>query len=234
LKDCRHVAICRAARPRAKRTFRRAVSGAQRAFTETRDLLSAKSTIHVPRKPARMNSRYSINCWDSAFLSCHKGRAERLGEKPISLHQAANFDRDPSAASMQRNGGVSCHLLFAMSGAQCDGAGDEVDERVVTARRIERSECSRCNRPRSRRCDRKVVCRTRSTATLQRRQRSSDQLKGAAQVAGGGSRCVCAWWPPQMATISECRYRWLRLHDLNLRRIHGALPVVGCQIVRDR
>ena len=67
---------------------------------------------------------------------------------------------------MQRNGGVSCHLLFAMSGAQCDGAGDEVDERVVTARRIERSECSRCNRPRSRRCDRKAVCRTRSTATL--------------------------------------------------------------------
>jgi hypothetical protein len=23
---------------------------------------------------------------------------------------------------------------------------------------------------------------------------------------------------PQMATISECRYRWLRLRDLNLRR----------------
>ena len=27
------------------------------------------AAIHVPRKTARMNSRYSINCWDSAPLS---------------------------------------------------------------------------------------------------------------------------------------------------------------------
>ena len=30
----------------------------------------------------------------------------------------------------------------------------------------------------------------------------------------------------QMATISECRYRWLRLPDLNRRRIHRVLRLL--------
>jgi len=69
---------------------------------------------------------------------------------------------------------------------------------------------------------RSAICRGKHPAEQESRSITSQQWRTVIARAVGrrvGLLCTRIIVPLQMATISECRYRWLRVHDLNLRNL---------------